>query len=57
MPVSQLKMQNYIDACEAEHVGIASDLLGDTKPENCLMKRKIKAKLQCENIHYVKSAQ
>lgn len=57
MPVSQLKMQNHIDGYTAEHVGIASDLLGDTNPENFLKQRQIKAKLQCKSIHYVKSAQ
>lgn len=50
MPVSQLKMQNHIDGYKSEHVGIASDLLGDTKPENCLMQRQIKAKHQCKTF-------
>lgn len=50
-------MQNHIDGYTAEHVGIASDLLGDTNPENFLKQRQIKAKLQCKSIHYVKSAQ
>lgn len=57
MPVGQLKTQNHIDGYKSEQVGIASDLLDDTKPENCLRQRKIKVKHQCKNILYVKSAQ
>lgn len=57
MPVSQLKTQNHIDGYTAEHIGIASDFLDNTNPENCLIQREIKAVifLQYKNINYVKS--